>query len=68
MITIAIIIKVLIKIINNNKISNINNNNNSNNNNLLLEHVEVVNDDPDEQVEGEEGPAHDEYHEVEVVV
>ena len=35
---------------------------------LLLEHVEVVNDDSDEQVQCEEGPADDEDDKVEVVV
>jgi hypothetical protein len=35
---------------------------------LLLERVEVVDDDTDEQVQGEERPAHDEDHEIEVVV
>ena len=35
---------------------------------LLLLLVKVVNDDPNEQVEGEEGPEHDEEHEVDVHV
>ena len=35
---------------------------------LLLERVEVVDDDTDEQVEGEERAAHDEDDKVEVVV
>ena len=35
---------------------------------LLLERVEVVDDDTDEEVEGEEGAADDENDEIEVVV
>ena len=35
---------------------------------LLFQHVEVVYDDPDEEVEGEEAAADDEDDEVEVVV
>ena len=35
---------------------------------LLLAHVEVVDDDTDEEVKGEEASAHDEYDKVEVVV
>ena len=38
------------------------------NTNLLLEHVEVVDDDSDEEVEREEGSANDEDDEVKVVV
>ena len=35
---------------------------------LLFQRIEVVNDDPDEEVEGEEGAADDEDDKVEVVV
>ena len=35
---------------------------------LLLEHIEIIDDDADEEVECEEAAAHDEHHEVDVGV
>lgn len=35
---------------------------------FFLKHIEVVDDNPDEQIQREEGAANDEYHEINVGV